>query len=200
MRWGLSGQRVTSLSSLQCRVVGHCCTHVFGGKCARNGEGMALAGVLVRRLQHHHRGSLGEGQLDSFSSDSATSGITLLRILPSLKLPVTNVAFGSIPAHQLLAVAPPKRVNTGYRLPLPSCSQRRPADVSAGMWECPRSESNRHAFKGGGFSSRFDFRRPGGQSRPGSWAGARLHHSLAAVGARRLLSTPSPRGAGLGSA
>ncbi len=37
--------------------------------------------------------------------------------------------------------------------------------------------------------------------RSGSWSGARLHHSLAAVGARRLLSTPS-RGVspGLGSA
>ncbi|MNF96417.1 hypothetical protein D3C84_792080 [compost metagenome] len=33
-----------------------------------------------------------------------------------------------------------------------------------------------------------------------SWAGARLHHSLAAVGARRLLSTPSQAGLGLGSA
>ena len=27
------------------------------------------------------------------------------------------------------------------------------------LW-CPRSESNRHAFKGGGFSSRCGFRRP----------------------------------------
>ncbi|MNS52895.1 hypothetical protein D3C72_856310 [compost metagenome] len=34
-----------------------------------------------------------------------------------------------------------------------------------------------------------------------SWSGARLHHSLAAVGARRLLSTPSPVfQSGLGSA
>src|SRR6478609_11905484 len=34
-----------------------------------------------------------------------------------------------------------------------------------------------------------------------SWSGARLHHSLAAVGARRLLSTPSPIfQSGLGSA
>ena len=65
---------------------------------------------------------------------------------------------------------------------------------------CPRSESNRHAFKGGGFSSHFDFHRPAGRSRAGSWAGARLHHSLGAVGARRLLSTPSPHHAGLGSA
>src|SRR6185437_3863707 len=29
-------------------------------------------------------------------------------------------------------------------------------------WICPRSESNRHAFKGGGFSSRCGFRRPAG--------------------------------------
>lgn len=29
------------------------------------------------------------------------------------------------------------------------------------MW-CPRSESNRHAFKGGGFSCHFGFRRPEG--------------------------------------
>jgi hypothetical protein len=56
---------------------------------------------------------------------------------------------------------------------------------------CPRSESNRHAFKGGGFSSRFGFRRPDRQHRSGSWSGARLHHGLAALGARRLLSTPS---------
>ena len=28
------------------------------------------------------------------------------------------------------------------------------------FWWCPRSESNRHAFKGGGFSSHFGFRRP----------------------------------------
>jgi hypothetical protein len=33
----------------------------------------------------------------------------------------------------------------------------------------------------------------------GSWSGARLHHGLAALGARRLLSTPSPS-RGLGSA
>lgn len=43
---------------------------------------------------------------------------------------------------------------------------------------------------GGGFSYHFDFRRrPACAGR--SWSGARLHHSLAAVGARRLLSTPS---------
>jgi len=53
---------------------------------------------------------------------------------------------------------------------------------------------------GEGFSSHFGFRRrPDRAGR--SWAGARLHlgHSQA-VGARRLLSTPSPVGAGLGSA
>lgn len=41
---------------------------------------------------------------------------------------------------------------------------------------------------GEGFSSHFGFRRQRGRC---SWSGARLHHSLAAVGARRLLSTPS---------
>jgi hypothetical protein len=85
---------------------------------------------------------VGEGQLDYFLSDSEASRLALLRILPSPKLPVTNVAFGSVPAHQLLAAALPQRVKTGYRLPLPSGSQRRPADVSARRWECPRSESN----------------------------------------------------------
>ena len=57
---------------------------------------------------------------------------------------------------------------------------------------CPRSESNRHAFKGGGFSCHFGFRRPARQVESGSWSGARLHRSLATLGARRLLSTPSP--------
>ncbi len=41
---------------------------------------------------------------------------------------------------------------------------------------------------GEGFSYHFGFRR---QRMRCSWSGARLHHSLAAVGARRLLSTPS---------
>ena len=53
---------------------------------------------------------------------------------------------------------------------------------------CPRPESNRHAFRRGIFL-------PLRLSPPAhtrcSWSGARLHHSLAAVGARRLLSTPS---------
>ena len=50
-----------------------------------------------------------------------------------------------------------------------------------------------------GFSYHFDFRR---QRKRCSWSGARLHHSLATVGARRLLSTPSiePFGSRLGSA
>ncbi len=43
---------------------------------------------------------------------------------------------------------------------------------------------------GGGFSSHFGFRRRCRRHR--SWSGARLHLSLAALGARRLLSTPSP--------
>jgi|GEM_PF-7042015 len=43
---------------------------------------------------------------------------------------------------------------------------------------------------GGGFSSHFGFRRRHADARR-SWSGARLHHSLSALGARRLLSTPS---------
>ena len=43
-------------------------------------------------------------------------------------------------------------------------------------------------FRVEGFSYHFGFRR---QRERCSWSGARLHHSLAAVGARRLLSTPS---------
>ena len=64
---------------------------------------------------------------------------------------------------------------------------------------CPRPESNRHDREVEGFSYHFDFRR---QRKRCSWSGARLHHSLAAVGARRLLSTPShePFDSGLGSA
>ena len=54
-------------------------------------------------------------------------------------------------------------------------------------------------FRVEGFSYHFDFRR---QRKRCSWSGARLHHSLATVGARRLLSTPSiePLGSRLGSA
>ena len=64
---------------------------------------------------------------------------------------------------------------------------------------CPGPESNRHDREVEGFSYHFDFRR---QRERCSWSGARLHHSLAAVGARRLLSTPShePFDSGLGSA
>lgn len=64
---------------------------------------------------------------------------------------------------------------------------------------CPRPESNRHDREVEGFSYHFDFRR---QRKRCSWSGARLHHSLAAVGARRLLSTPSHESfdSGLGSA
>src|SRR6516164_4489271 len=67
----------------------------------------------------------------------------------------------------------------GAALPHPAC-------------ECPRSESNRHAFKGGGFSYHLGFRRPGQESRVRG-----LEHAFTvavpALGARRLLSTPSPR-------
>ena len=54
---------------------------------------------------------------------------------------------------------------------------------------CPRPESNRHdLLKVEGFSYHFGFRR---QRERCSWSGARLHHSLSTLGARRLLSTPS---------
>jgi hypothetical protein len=64
---------------------------------------------------------------------------------------------------------------------------------------CPRPESNRHDREVEGFSYHFDFRR---QRMRCSWSGARLHHSLATLGARRLLSTPShePFDSGFGSA
>lgn len=55
------------------------------------------------------------------------------------------------------------------------------------LW-CPRPESNRHDREVEGFSYHFGFCR---QRMRCSWSGARLHHSLAALGARRLLSTPS---------
>ena len=55
---------------------------------------------------------------------------------------------------------------------------------------CPRPESNRHALRRGIF---FPLRLspPPSPKKQRSWAGARLHHSLSALGARRLLSTPS---------
>ena len=63
---------------------------------------------------------------------------------------------------------------------------------------CPRPESNRYGREAEGFSYHFGFRRQRGRC---SWSGARLHLSLAALGARRLLSTPSPAiRPGLGSA
>ena len=43
-------------------------------------------------------------------------------------------------------------------------------------------------FRVEGFSNHFGFRR---QRKRCSWSGARLHHSLSTLGARRLLSTPS---------
>ena len=57
--------------------------------------------------------------------------------------------------------------------------------IKLNRW-CPRPESNRHASRRGIFL-------PLRLSPPlaGSWSGARLHHGLATVGARRLLSTPS---------
>lgn len=53
---------------------------------------------------------------------------------------------------------------------------------------CPRPESNRHDREVEGFSCHFGFRR---RHLRRSWSGARLHPSHVAVGARRLLSTPS---------
>ena len=55
---------------------------------------------------------------------------------------------------------------------------------------CPGPESNRHALRRGIF---FPLRLspPPSPKKRRSWAGARLHHSLSALGARRLLSTPS---------
>jgi len=60
-----------------------------------------------------------------------------------------------------------------------------------GVW-CPGPESNRHALRRGIF---FPLRLspPPPRKRRRSWAGARLHHSLSALGARRLLSTPSEK-------
>src|SRR4029077_14235707 len=53
--------------------------------------------------------------------------------------------------------------------PLPCCSGRdsdrrlfRARSFPPPPLECPRSESNRHAFQGGGFSCHFGFRRPAG--------------------------------------
>lgn len=43
---------------------------------------------------------------------------------------------------------------------------------------------------GEGFSYHFDFRRLAANA-VRLWSGARLHHSFSALGARRLLSTPS---------
>lgn len=56
---------------------------------------------------------------------------------------------------------------------------------------CPRSDSNRQALRRRIF---FPLRlSPPSCARAGRlWSGARLHPSLSAVGARRLLSTPSP--------
>lgn len=54
----------------------------------------------------------------------------------------------------------------------------------------PRPESNRQALRRGIF---FPLRLspPPSPKKRRSWAGARLHRSLSALGARRLLSTPS---------
>jgi len=55
---------------------------------------------------------------------------------------------------------------------------------------CPRPESNRHALRRGIFFPLRFSPLPSPKKRR-SLAGARLHHSLSALGARRLLSTPS---------
>ena len=64
------------------------------------------------------------------------------------------------------------------------------------MYWCPRPESNRHAFRRGIF---FPLRLSPPARMRCSWAGARLHHRLAALGARRLLSTPSPMDLAIGA-
>ena len=75
----------------------------------------------------------------------------------------------------------------------PICAARsqkksRPVDAGRLSYWCPRPESNRHAFRRGIF---FPLRLSPPARMRCSWAGARLHHRLAALGARRLLSTPS---------
>ncbi|SOY47077.1 hypothetical protein CBM2588_A130015 [Cupriavidus taiwanensis] len=70
-------------------------------------------------------------------------------------------------------------------------SDQRPVSPPCKGWQVrigARGRNRTGTPCGEGFSSRFGFRRQRGRC---SWAGARLHHSLAAVGARRLLSTPS---------
>ena len=79
--------------------------------------------------------------------------------------------------------------------------QRKATRRGGGLKWCLRPESNRHALRPGIFfplrlSPPAAFR--AGKSRR-SWAGARLRPGLAALGARRLLSTPSCAGR-LGSA
>ena len=66
----------------------------------------------------------------------------------------------------------------------PLINQRRPSEIGA------RGRNRTGTPCGGGFSYHFDFRRHHANARC-SWSGARLHHSFAALGARRLLSTPS---------
>lgn len=73
--------------------------------------------------------------------------------------------------HRLAPAAAP---GMGVQSPLPA---HRLSIALRKFW-CPRSESNRHAFKGGGFSCHFGFRRPERNTDSGSWSGARLHRSL----------------------
>jgi len=73
---------------------------------------------------------------------------------------------------------------------LPHASEERSVCLHVHLGWCPRPESNRHALRRGIF---FPLRLspPPSPKKRRSWAGARLHHSLSALGARRLLSTPS---------
>lgn len=61
------------------------------------------------------------------------------------------------------------------------------ASLHLRQW-CGRRESNPHGFSPNGFSYHFDFRR---RARARSWSGLSLHRSSRAVGATRLVSTPS---------
>lgn len=79
---------------------------------------------------------------------------------------------------------------------LPSIADAIP---SSRLW-CGRGESNPHGLSPNGFSYHFGFRRPR-RDRCGLWSGLSLHPSRQAVGAARLVSTPSRPGSpsGLGS-
>jgi hypothetical protein len=81
-----------------------------------------------------------------------------------------------------------ERPPSGPRLVQPTCCMLIVPfcrSLRAGRLELPR------AFRPNGFSYHFGFRRR--QLYRRSWSGLSLHHSVAALGAARLVSTPSPR-------